>query len=240
MCTLQPWYGYAWGRIAGMIDKAKEDRSVTGCELWSPASDRVWCARHSSSTWLPHPRFPLHYSSFIVDPLLVPCLHGSVICFISCMKMCCISAIDFCPKCDELKYSWKWKEDVCRACECVVLQMLASSSYGISALLPWVVSEYIRIAKYEKKLLILSFIKCWSHVLIAGCVAESCWLTLADLVFLVKQQRCLFQRGVLRFGPLLSQWLNSIGSSKTTKVILSLESSHEINDLVSLLFDVEG
>lgn len=45
----------------------------------------------------------------------------------------------------------------------------------------WCLAEYIRIAKYEK-VLILSFIKCWSHVLIAGCVAESaesCWLTLA-------------------------------------------------------------
>lgn len=172
------------GKIVGTINKTKR-RQVCKRVYNSDRLHqiRVRCATHSSSTWLLHHRLPWYYSSFKVVTFLVPCLYESVMCFTSYMKMCCISAIDFCLKCDELKYSWKWKADFCRACECVVLQMLASSPYGISAPLPWAVSEYIRIAKYEKRVLILSFIKCWSHVLIAGCVAESCRLTLADLVF---------------------------------------------------------
>lgn len=127
-------------------------QSVNADLLLQLESDVKTPILHLIST--PSRPFPWRYCSFITDPLLVLRPYGSLMGFISCMKMCCIPAIDLCPKCDELKYSWKWKEDVCVACECVLLQRLASSSYGISALLPWVVSEYIRIAKYEKGVLI--------------------------------------------------------------------------------------
>lgn len=47
-------------------------------------------------------------------------------------------------------------------------------------------AKYIRIAKYSK-VLILSFIKCWCDVMIAGCVigsANSYWLSLATLLWI--------------------------------------------------------
>lgn len=92
----------------------------------------------------------------------------------------------------------------------------------------WCLAEYIRIAKYEK-VLILSFIKCWSHVLIAGCVAESadsCWLSLAASLWIFgKAAVCAVSEG----------WLMAlVPSSHSGKVVLTLESRHEINVIVYL------
>lgn len=143
-----PVYRYTYEKIMFMVIQATVDRSVTG-------------------------KGAITLLFFRVDPLLVSCLYVWWFLY----EMCCIPAIDFFLKCDKLKYSWKWKEDMSMGMCCIPV---AGVIYIFLLAYPgWCPAEYIRIAKYEK-VLILSFIKCWSHVLIVGFVtdsAESCWLT---------------------------------------------------------------
>lgn len=169
------WVRSIWQRRTGLW-QGVNPRSLTreGVRLF-------W---RSSTTWHPHPPFPWHYCSLTVDPLLVPRMDGSVICCISCMTMSRIFRYWFLSKIWWIEILVDVK-DVCRACECVAPQMPASSSYGASALVPRVVSEYIRIAKKKKDDIDLVIYK-----MLKSCI--DCWLSLAGSVLSVKLQYFLY------------------------------------------------